>query len=162
MSIVRTRGNILAALGVVLMALAEGGCRPPPTVDAASEARSSQNAIHGFMAEVESAWQRRDFEAYLAHFAEDADLVNRVGRWFKGKAAIRQQLRWLDERGHPEMFVAQSKVEKVRFVAPGVVSLHQRRLDGSRLVSLATYLIARAPQGWRIQTLTIAPIEPPR
>jgi hypothetical protein len=117
------------------------------------------------MAEVEFAWQRRDFERYLVHFSDDADLVNRVGRWFRGKAAIRRQLRWLEERGHPEMFKAESKLEKIRFVAPGVASLHQRRLDGTRLVSLASYLIARAPEPpgrpdrWLIQTLTIAPIE---
>ncbi|XXF76948.1 nuclear transport factor 2 family protein [Myxococcaceae bacterium GXIMD 01537] len=129
----------------------------PPLSPRASEARdeSPEDALAG----LERCWRQRDMTAYLAHFAEDADLVNRSGTWFRGKERIGEQLRWLAEHGRPELFSMKLVLESTRFVAPGVAILVQRRDEGAR-ESLATYVLTRQGSTWKVQSISIAPVEP--
>ena len=109
-----------------------------------------------FMDELQEAWRNRDLGAYLRLWAEDADLVNRSGQYFRGRPAIEEQWRWLFERGFPEIFSAETVIASVREIAPGVAIVHQRRFEPAR-TSIAVYVLSRAEGNWRVQAATISP-----
>jgi uncharacterized protein (TIGR02246 family) len=114
-----------------------------------------------FMDELQEAWRNRDLGAYLRLWAEDADLVNRSGQYFRGRQAIEEQWRWLFERGFPEIFSAETVIASVREIAPGVAVVHQRRFEPARS-SIAVYVLLRAEGAWKVQAATISPeIETP-
>jgi uncharacterized protein (TIGR02246 family) len=48
--------------------------------------------IRGLQARQQDAWNRHDANAYAALFADDGDVVNVVGWWWKGRAEIEHQL----------------------------------------------------------------------
>jgi uncharacterized protein (TIGR02246 family) len=118
-----------------------------------------EQALRALMTDLDQRWQQRDLPAYLAHFSEDADFVNRAGTWFRGRAALQQQLQWLVEKGRPEMFSMRTDVEAVRAVAPGVFVLVQHRDENVRK-SRATFVITRSDDALRVQSVSIAPVEP--
>jgi uncharacterized protein (TIGR02246 family) len=120
---------------------------------------NEDKSLRELMVRLDEAWQARDFETYLTHFSDDADLVNRAGTWFKGKAQIAKQLDWLKSHGYPEMFTTDSTVAAIRSVAPGVATVHQRRFDGTRIKALATFVIVRRNGRWLVEALSIAPLE---
>ena len=131
-----------------------GGGEPAlPLADAAQ--------ILALLAELQEAWRARELPRYLAHFAPEADLVNRAGAWYRGKGEIAQQLGWLVEHGSPGIFAMRTTVEGMRPVAPGVVTVHQRRDEVGR-ASLATYLLVKREGRWWVESVAIAPIEAPR
>jgi uncharacterized protein (TIGR02246 family) len=117
--------------------------------------------ILALMAELQEAWRARELPRYLGHFAPEADLVNRAGAWYRGTGEIAQQLGWLVEHGSPGLFAMRTSVEGMRPVAPGVVTVHQRREEVGR-ASLATYLLVKREGRWRVESVAIAPIEAPR
>lgn len=45
-----------------------------------------ERVVHAFA----EAWNRHDMEAFAKLFAEDAEFVNNVGLWWKGRALIKQ------------------------------------------------------------------------
>ncbi|MFP2905465.1 YybH family protein [Pyxidicoccus sp. 3LFB2] len=116
--------------------------------------------LRALMTDLDQRWQQRDLPAYLAHFSEDADFVNRAGTWFRGRAALQQQLQWLVEKGRPEMFAMRTELEAVRAIAPGVFVVIQHRDEHVRK-SRATFVITRSGDALRVHSVSIAPVEPP-
>ncbi|MEI6432240.1 MAG: SgcJ/EcaC family oxidoreductase [bacterium] len=47
-----------------------------------------ERAIRETVREVEATWNRHDMEAYASLLTEDADWVNIVGMWWRGKADV--------------------------------------------------------------------------
>src|SRR6516162_11446640 len=45
-------------------------------------------AIHSVETGLQEAWNHHDAQAFASFFAEDADCVNVVGRWWKGRPQI--------------------------------------------------------------------------
>lgn len=152
-------------LGPLLLgAVSSQGCAVPrtPAMSQPSLALSPQDeqALQALMTDLDQRWQQRDVPAYLAHFAEDADFVNRAGTWFRGRAALQQQLQWLVEKGRPEMFSMRTDLEAIRAIAPGVFVVIQHRDEHVRK-SRATFVITRSGNALRVQSVSIAPVEPP-
>ncbi|MBZ4418968.1 DUF4440 domain-containing protein [Myxococcus sp. RHSTA-1-4] len=116
--------------------------------------------LRALMTDLDLRWKQRDVPAYLAHFAEDADFVNRAGTWLKGRAALQAQLQWLVEKGRPEMFTMRTDVEAIRPIAPGVFVLIQHRDEHVRK-SRATFVVTRVGDALHVQSVSIAPVEPP-
>lgn len=68
-------------------------------------------------------WNRHDVEALAGLFAEDADYVNVVGNWMRGRAGVLEEHR----HSHRTMFAgSRLSVDEpvVRRLAPGVASAH--------------------------------------
>lgn len=105
------------------------------------------------------AWRAADIETYLSAFDEDADLVNRTGQCYQGKATIANRLRALARTGRPALFAADRRTESIRFVTPDVAIVHERWLEPDRTAH-ATYILARRPDGWRV-TVTTTVLEGP-
>jgi uncharacterized protein (TIGR02246 family) len=76
------------------------------------------------------AWNRHDMAAFAELFAHDAEFVNVVGLWWKGKAEIRAA----HEFAHATMFRSsrlQMLEVSVRLPAPGLALARSRwRLEG--------------------------------
>jgi uncharacterized protein (TIGR02246 family) len=117
--------------------------------------------ITDVMARLLVAWQARDVPSYLALLTDDVDVVNRGGQRLAGKEAFERQLNWLLGRGFPEIFTAEHTVESVRVPVPGVALVHELRVE-SRRRSRATYVLTRQDGRWLVESISIAPIEPPR
>lgn len=73
--------SVSRLLSVSVLALA---CWPGV---AAAQTDSPQVLVDGFV----RAWNAHDMKAFGALFAEDADFVNVVGMWWKGRAEIQAQ-----------------------------------------------------------------------
>jgi uncharacterized protein (TIGR02246 family) len=119
-----------------------------------------EHALRALMTDLDLRWQQRDLPGYLAHFSEDADFVNRAGTWFRGRAALQQQLQWLVEKGRPEMFAMRTDLEAVRAISPGVFIVIQHRDEHVRK-SRATFVITRSGEALKVQSVSIAPVESP-
>jgi uncharacterized protein (TIGR02246 family) len=117
--------------------------------------------ITDVMARLQAAWQGRDVPGYLAFLADEVDVVNRGGQRAAGKQAFERQLNGLLERGLPEIFTAEHTVESIRVLRPGVALAHELRVEPQRR-SRATYLLVEHDGRWRIESISIAPIEQPR
>ncbi len=57
-----------------------------------ADARSSEASVRAFEARQEAAWNAHDAKAYADCFAEDADIVNVLGWWWKSRAEAQQKL----------------------------------------------------------------------
>lgn len=104
-------------------------------------------------------WNRHDMAAFAELFAEDAEFVNVVGLWWKGRDEIRRA----HELTHATMFrnsrLAIGDVA-VRFVAPGIAVARARwTLDGHvgpagealpERKGILMNLLARSDGRWRI------------
>ena len=79
-----------------------------------SEAAEVTRIVHAFA----EAWNRHDMNAFAELFAEDAEFVNVVGLWWKGRAEIKSA----HELTHQSMFKnSRLSIQDVaiRFPAPG-------------------------------------------
>ena len=59
-----------------------------------------QEALRDVVAAFEDPWNRHDMETFAKLFTEDADFVNVVGLWWKGRPEIKQA----HEDSHATMF----------------------------------------------------------
>jgi uncharacterized protein (TIGR02246 family) len=50
-----------------------------------------ETQVSGLVAEVEAAWNAHDMARFAACFAADADFVNVMGAWWKGRDEIEQR-----------------------------------------------------------------------
>jgi uncharacterized protein (TIGR02246 family) len=110
------------------------GMMLPSSVDR----RADEAAIRAVETRSREAWNRHDPSAYAARYAEDADSVNVVGWWWKGRPEIEQKV----AAAHRFIFrnsVLSSDVAAIRFLTPDIAVVHVRwsmighlNLDGSR------------------------------
>jgi uncharacterized protein (TIGR02246 family) len=106
--------------------------------------------IAAVMAQLQNAWRAADIETYLAAFDEDADLVNRAGQRYRGRAVIADRLR---ELTRPAFFAAQRRTESIRMIAPTVAVVHELWLEADR-TARATYVLTLRDKSWRITLAT--------
>lgn len=59
-----------------------------------------QEAVKDVVTVFEDSWNRHDIEVFAQLFAEDADFVNVIGLWWKGRPEIKQA----HEASHATMF----------------------------------------------------------
>ena len=80
---------------------------------------TDQEAVKDVVTAFENCWNRHDMEAFAQLFAEDADFVNVIGLWWKGRPEIKQA----HEASHTTMF-KNSRLNisetSVRFLNPDV------------------------------------------
>ena len=91
------RHSISSLLGVGVLALT---CTSPAY---AAETDGPQVLVQGFV----RAWNAHDMKALAGLFSEDADFVNVVGMWWKGRAEIQAQ----HEASHATRFKTTTLVE---------------------------------------------------
>ena len=78
-----------------------------------------QEAIRDVVAAFEDSWNRHDMETFAELFTEDADFVNVVGLWWKGRPEIKQA----HENSHATMFKNSNlsiSETSIRFLKPDV------------------------------------------
>lgn len=105
-------------LGTIILAVSSAWGAPAET-----PAVTDEEAVKQVVAGMVEAWNRHDMKAMAALFAEDADFVNVIGMWWKGRAEIEQQ--------HVAMHATRFKdshltavVAKVRLLKPDVAVAH--------------------------------------
>ena len=106
------RHPIASALLVGLITLAG-----VPTSAAAPD--GPEALVHGFVA----AWNSHDMKAFAGLFAEDADFVNVIGMWWRGRAEIQAK----HEESHPTRFKATTVTStgiSVRLLRADIAVLH--------------------------------------
>jgi uncharacterized protein (TIGR02246 family) len=105
-----------------------------------------------------AAWNQHDARAYANLFAEDADAVNVVGWWWRGRAEIERKIR----EGFEFVF-AQSTLTitdvSVRYLSPTVAVAHVRwRMVGAKTPAnvpepregIQLQILTKQPNGWLI------------
>src|SRR5690349_14275354 len=64
-----------------------------PGLPAAERDRAAEEqAIRTLLGQLQEAWSRRDMTAFTAHFAQDANLVDRHGPWVRHRTEIAEHL----------------------------------------------------------------------
>src|SRR5512134_2594520 len=79
------RGGVLEALCAAVALLAS------PSMSVADQ-QTDEAAIRVLQDRQAEAWNRHDAKAYADLFAEDGDVVNVVGWWWKGRSEIESKL----------------------------------------------------------------------
>jgi uncharacterized protein (TIGR02246 family) len=92
---------------------------------AAFSAEHSQDEadIRKLQTRQQEAWNHHDAKAYASLFAEDGDVVNVVGWWWKGRAEIEQKLAAAYTYVFRESILTITEVE-VRFLTPQIAVAH--------------------------------------
>jgi uncharacterized protein (TIGR02246 family) len=75
--------------------------------------------VSGLVAEVEAAWNAHDMARFAACFSADADFVNVVGAWWKGRDEIEQQ-HAASHAGHFRESVMRAHLAAFKEIGPGV------------------------------------------
>ena len=90
----------------------------------------NQKAAEELVAEIEAAWNSHDMARFAACFAKDADFVNVVGAWWRGRKEIEEE----HAARHADRFKnsrIQVRLASFREIAPSIAVLHVPwRLDG--------------------------------
>jgi uncharacterized protein (TIGR02246 family) len=110
--------------------------------------------VAAVMERLREAWRAGDVDTYVAAFEEDADLVNRGGQWYRGRAVIAERLGDLARSGRPALFAAVRRTEAIRLVTPAVAVVHESWIEPDR-VAHATYVLARRDDDWRVTTANV-------
>jgi uncharacterized protein (TIGR02246 family) len=82
-----------------------------------------ERAVAALVSEVEQAWNAHDMRRFAACFAEDADFVNVMGWWWKGRDEIERE----HARVHETIFrdsTMKLECEAIKDVGAGVVVAH--------------------------------------
>ena len=114
-------------LAVLFMA-----CLPPPLH--AADRTADESAIRDLVgSRQEQAWSQHNARAYAALFAEDGDVVNVVGWWWKGRAEIESNLTHMFADIFRESTLTFEQVA-VRFLTPDIAVAHARwMMTGARM-----------------------------
>ena len=79
------------------------------------------------------SWNAHDAKAYSALFTEDADVVNVVGWWWKGRAEMERNLTSAFATAFRESTLTITDVQ-VRFLTPDIALAHARwTMTGARM-----------------------------
>ena len=115
------------------------------------------------------AWNEHDMTALANLFATDADFVNVVGMWWRGRDAIRQA----HEQTHKTIFRESHLVldsARVRFLAPDIALAHMTWTltghlspdgkPGAPRRGILSFVAQRQGQGWLVQSAQNTDIVP--
>jgi uncharacterized protein (TIGR02246 family) len=119
-------------------------------------------AIRALQDEQAAAWNRRDAGAYANLFVEDADVVNVLGWWWRGRAEIQRKLTAAFAFVFAESRLAITDVH-VRPLAPAHAVAHVRwMMDGAKAPpgtsqppreGIQLQVLRHGEDGWRIVSL---------
>jgi len=130
-----------AAVLVVVMAYGAGALGPDRARD--------ESEIRQLQTRQQEAWNRHDAAAYASLFADDGDVVNVVGWWWKGRHEIERQLTLAYAVVFRDSRLTITDVE-IRFLARDVAIVHVRwTMEGARTPPS----IPEPRQGIQIQVL---------
>jgi uncharacterized protein (TIGR02246 family) len=142
--------TVLLLLVAISTAAAQEGGRSQGGDEAAVRAVASASV---------DAWNRHDMKAFAALFAEDADFVNVIGLWWRGRAEIQKEHEALHATRMKNTHLTAVDTT-VRFLKPDVAVVHTRweltgdtGLEGKPLPSrkgLMTYVLVRRGDTWPI------------
>lgn len=108
------------------LALALLGLAYAPLLLHADDRASDISAIRDLVgARQQQAWNQHNAHAYAALFAEDGDVVNVVGWWWKGRAEIESNLTRMFATLFRESTLTFGQVD-VRFLTPDIAIAHAR------------------------------------
>ncbi len=115
--------NCLTSAGTTLVMLAIALACVPLTLSAADRG-TDEAAIRDLVGtRQQQAWNQHDAHAYAALFAEDADVVNVVAWWWKGRGEIESNLTRMFGGIFRESTLTFDKVD-VRFLTPEIAIAH--------------------------------------
>jgi len=116
-----------------------------------------------------AAWNEHDMTALANLFATDADFVNVVGMWWRGRDAIREA----HEQTHKTIFRESHLVldsARVRFLAPDIAIAHMTWTltghlspdgkPGAPRRGILSFVAQRQGQGWLVQSAQNTDIVP--
>jgi uncharacterized protein (TIGR02246 family) len=117
------------------------------------------SAIRALQEQQAAAWNRHDAAAYADLFTEDADLVNVLGWWWKGRVEIERKLSDAFAYVFSESELSITEVD-VRFLGPDHAITHVRwTMAGAKAPpgapappreGIQIQVLRKAPDGWRI------------
>ena len=106
--------------------------RMPPPEEKAADRAADEAEIRTVQMRQAEAWNRHDAKAYAALFAEDADVVNVLGWWWRGRAELESKLGAAFAFVFAESTLSIAEVH-TRFLAPDVAVTHVRwTMEGAR------------------------------
>jgi uncharacterized protein (TIGR02246 family) len=139
---------------VVLVGLLIAADDPRPGSRSAAR-EGDEKVIRALLGQMGEEWNAHDIKSFASHFAEDADVVNRRGRWMKGRAEIEKHLVALHASPSRDRLVGRSsKVEQIRFITPDVAVAHERTKEETGR-SIRTYVLQRRGGQWWVQSADI-------
>lgn len=98
----------------------------PLAVPAFSADRSQDEAaIHKVETGLQDAWNRHDAQAFASFFTEDADCVNVVGWWWKGRPQIEKKVAAAHVFMFRDSIVTNNEIH-IRFLTSGMAVVHVR------------------------------------
>ena len=105
---------------LVLMAAAAGMAQERERNYVADEA-----GVRAVASGLTEAWNRHDMKAFAALFAEDADFVNVIGLWWRGRSEIQKEHEALHATRMKDSQLAVVETS-IRFLRPDVAVVHAR------------------------------------
>jgi uncharacterized protein (TIGR02246 family) len=120
---------------------------------------SDEAAIHNLQPKQAAAWNAHDASAYAALFTSDADVVNVLGWWWKGRDEIQSKLTNAFAMVFRESQLTITNVD-VRKLSPSIAVAHVRwTMQGALAPSagaappaqgIQLQVLVRSKDGWRI------------
>ena len=126
-----------------------------PAAQNAGDRDAVMNLVNGF----DTAWNKHDMSAFGTLFADDAEFVNVVGMWWRGRDAI-QAAHTHTHATFLKDSVLEWNVASLKFLAPDVALVHvEWRMTGHREPSgaigmprkgILVLVTVKSAIGWRI------------
>jgi uncharacterized protein (TIGR02246 family) len=151
---------------IVLLSCGSLHAADPPKTDRTEDAETiTKNILAGA-----DSWNAQDLDANLALLAEDADFVNVLGGWTKGKAATMEGHQRILDRVIRKTYL-KVEVLQVRFIKPdvaiahGTVEMYRRDPQGQpgdlMQKNLMSQVLVRSTDGrWLVTAFQNTKIEP--
>lgn len=85
---------LMIVVGSLLLVTAASAqqSQPAPTGETYSLSRADEKAIRKILKDEETAWNKHDMKAFTAAFRDDAEGINVVGMYWRGKPAVLKHL----------------------------------------------------------------------
>ncbi len=139
---------------VLLVGLLTAADDPKPGAVVGAAAADEQ-VIQALICKMGEEWNKHDLPSFVSQLAEDADTVNRFGKWMKGRAEIEKHLLVLHSSPYRDHLAGRSsKVEQIRFLTPDVAVAHERTIEETGR-SVRTYVLQKRDGKWWIQSADI-------
>ena len=144
--------NRVLLTGLVVSQIVSAAPTPTPTQ------RQDEAEIREVQVRQAEAWNRHDAAAYAILFAEDGDVVNVAGWWWRGRPAIESKLTAAFAFVFRESTLTITDVD-VRFLTPAVAIAHVRwTMVGARIPGglaeprqgIELQVLKKQSGGWRI------------
>jgi uncharacterized protein (TIGR02246 family) len=127
----------------------------PRPGDRSAAREADETAIQALLRQMGEEWNAHNMKDFATHLAEDADTVNRLGQWMKGRVEIEKHLVGLHASPFRDHLVGRSsKVEQIRFLTPEVAVAHERTNEETGR-SVRTYVLQKRDGRWWVQSADV-------